>query len=354
MAQIRKEIPSWLINGVNKVFTLLNDVESIDDIFWDGGIYTDFTRVGNVLTFSDAPTYTVFVDYESKPSVLPIDTTLTFWDVKSTIWRRLWQKSTSVNFSSEVLQDEINALMESIYRGRVVDLTTKQLYRAGRLSFLESYHAFRISGQPIVTAEVNIGDTNIEMDTTNILWAGYLLIWGDYIKYTSITPTSIEWVSGITMTHNVGDRGIQLYEMPLNYDVMLDIDKVSYTSTIAVYTPLFNKVQYEIIRINGVPLIDIQGLSQGDIVRTHYNQKYTYITDDAVDFPLPDMYGNSVVADIVAGQLGYEKMLPHAVWNLTKWYAKLREMFAFYCVDVKELNQKLRPTPYNKIWRTHR
>ena len=64
MAQIiSNEIPTGLINGVNKSYTALNDVQQITDVIMDGAEYFDFTVNGNVITLSDAPTLSIHIDY---------------------------------------------------------------------------------------------------------------------------------------------------------------------------------------------------------------------------------------------------------------------------------------------------
>ena len=63
MAVIRKEVPTWTIDGVNKVFTLLNTPKYIDDIFMDWAIYTTYSLVGKVITLIDAPETSIYVDY---------------------------------------------------------------------------------------------------------------------------------------------------------------------------------------------------------------------------------------------------------------------------------------------------
>lgn len=60
---IQKEVPTGLINGVNKVYTLANTPTQVADVYVDGAIYTTFTDASGTLTLVDAPTTTIYVDY---------------------------------------------------------------------------------------------------------------------------------------------------------------------------------------------------------------------------------------------------------------------------------------------------
>lgn len=72
MAYFSKEVPAGVVDGVNKVYTLANGVQQIDDVFVDGAIYLGvITVVGAVITLADAPTATIYVDYWSSAPVPP-------------------------------------------------------------------------------------------------------------------------------------------------------------------------------------------------------------------------------------------------------------------------------------------
>ena len=56
------------------MFTTAYNIAQIDDVFVDGAVYTAFTYVGNVITLTDAPTVSIYVDYYDSPPLLPTDT----------------------------------------------------------------------------------------------------------------------------------------------------------------------------------------------------------------------------------------------------------------------------------------
>lgn len=69
----------------------------------DGVIYTTFSLTGNVLTLSDAPTLSLFVDYSTGSTFIPETNDVTLGDIKTKIWNLLGETSSSTTFSSDVL-----------------------------------------------------------------------------------------------------------------------------------------------------------------------------------------------------------------------------------------------------------
>jgi hypothetical protein len=75
--EIKKEIPLGAINGVNKTFTLSNEIGVVDDVFMDGAVYVGFSVSGNQITLSDAPTLSLYVDYSTTTVPIFTDSTAT-------------------------------------------------------------------------------------------------------------------------------------------------------------------------------------------------------------------------------------------------------------------------------------
>ena len=356
MAFISKETPSWVIDWINTTFTFLNDIDYITSLYVDWAIYIDFIRDGaNRVILTDAPTSTIFADYYTADTILPIETNTKLWDVKTKIWRLLWQRNTSTNFDSDTLNEEINDFMQGLWRGKVKNPITKQYLRTGSLYFQENYYSFRISKDWVTTAPVSVWDTAISMVADFMPQSGWVMLWGDYIQYTSRTATSIEGVSGITTSHNEWVVVKPMYALPENYDMLIEMDQVDYQYSWVSYTPidLDGRVSFDIVRVWSVPILEIKGLAYDTIIRTKYIVKYVDMTDDTEDFKLPDRYGTSAIATIIAWELAYDKMLPQAERLMNKGYEKLLEMIDFYTRKVKN-KTKIRPKPYSKIWRTSR
>ena len=71
---IYNEIPVGAIDWVNKIFTLANDIGSIEEIYLGWAAYRDFTFVGNVITLVDAPLVgmAIGVDYFTAELETPV------------------------------------------------------------------------------------------------------------------------------------------------------------------------------------------------------------------------------------------------------------------------------------------
>jgi len=63
---VSNETPSWAVNWSNMVFTSLNPISKIDEIYVDWAIYLNYTLEWadvSKITLSDAPTVSIYLDY---------------------------------------------------------------------------------------------------------------------------------------------------------------------------------------------------------------------------------------------------------------------------------------------------
>ena len=353
--KIYKEVPSGAINWVNKVFTFLNNVSQIDDLWVDNVIYTSFVVSWNQVTLTDAPTLSIYADYLTAWSEVPVTTDITFWDIKSKVWALLWQKPTSINFSTDIVWDEINTQSLEVWRGRVVNiLSPQQIIRAGDLWFQEWKFTTRIKAGWIATELVNVWDTEISTETANLNPTWFVLLWGDIIQYTGITSTQLTWVSGITTEHYVWDKIIQVYPVPANFETMMKMEKVITSSDWIYYSeiPLNTwRVSYQIMRVWSDVYLKIDWLSNNDEIRITYTKKYEDLVDDTDITPFPDKYWINVIAYLVAGNLAYDKGMPTSERLLNRAYGNLRTMYQYYTNETKVIKQKIMPKHYSfKVW----
>ena len=348
--KIYKENPSGAIDWVNKVFTFLNNIEQIDDLWVDNVIYTSFVVNGNQVTLTDAPTLSIYADYLTAGSEIPVSTDITFWDIKSKVWTLLWQKPTSVNFSNTIVWDEINTQSLEVWRGRVINVLNQQIIRAWDLWFQNWKFTTRIKAGWIATNVVNIWDTEIWTNTANLYPAWYVLIGWDIINYTAISSTQIEWVSGITTNHYVWDKITQLYPVPANFETMIGIEIVTNQNGWVRYTPVpLNNgvVSYQILRVWSNVYLKIDWLQNNTEVRISYTKKYEDLSEDSQICPFPDKYGINVIAYLVAWVLAYDKGLPMWERLLNRAYSNLRTMYQYYTNETKVIKQKLMPKHYS-------
>jgi len=351
MSFISKEIPTWTIDWVNKVFTLLNTPDYIDDIFMDGAIYVSFTVLWNQITLTDAPTVSLYVDYEDSTAPVNPQTDLIWGDVKEQIWVNLWQTSSSTVFSNSILDAEMNSLVSDIYRGRVQNPLTQKIYRAGALNFIDWFTRFRYIESTILTAALTMWDTVAEMSTVWLLDAWVVLIGWDIITYTSKTDTQIEWISWQTINHLAADRVLPLYLMPEAMDKPTKVEFiVKSTDNTKVELELDNTTSfdkyYQILKEWTNTYIKVVWLDDTEVVEIEYIKKHTNITDDATTFPIPDMYWLSVVANILSWKLWYGKWIPNSEQQLMIWFTTLQSFYQYYTNEINIIKQSLRAKSY--------
>jgi len=349
MASIRKETPTWTINWVNKVFTLLNTPDFIDDIFFDWAIYTTFTIVGKILTLVDAPTVSLFVDYESTTDEVVIDSTVTFWDIKNKVWNLLGQKSTSTNFSDGIVWSKINSVARRVLKGRVKNLLDKnQIFRAGKLWFTEGKLNVRIQDWGKLNTELEVWDIVALMDTTNVLTSWFVEIWGDIISYSGKIITELQGTLWQTVTHLVAERVNQLYEMPTAMDKPSEVFKIVDWRRFDI--PLRNdnnqSCYYEVLRSWTQILLKIAWLDQDDLVEVNYQSKFTNMWVNTDINPLPEDYWEEVLGYIAAWELAFGKKLPVNQEILIMGYWNLQNMYQDYTNTTQVIKQSIRPQHY--------
>lgn len=352
MTIIRKEIPVWDIDWVNKTFLLNDTPEFIDDLWIDWAIYTAFSFTWNQITLTDAPDLSIMVDYVTANTTIPVTTTKTLWQILTKIWDLTWQTSKSTNFSRPILVDEINETLRQVLRGRVSSiLSPGKIYRAWELWFLEWRTNVRVKWGWIATEILNIWDTELKTDTNDLLESWYVEIGWDILAYTWKTDTELVWVTGQTIKHYVWEKITQLYVMPAEMEkpkLVNYINKNSTTNKIPV--PLFTWYEaksYNVIKTWTVTLLEIAGFEADDIIEVNYNKVFNDLSEDTDICPIPDDYWTSVIARLVAWAIAYDKEMPQAERVLNRWYWNLQNMFQYFTNKKIVIKQKLKPTPYS-------
>lgn len=150
--------------------------------------------------------------------------------------------------------------------------------------------------------------------------------------------------------HLVGDNFIQLYTLPADFETVIGLRKVvSYSNGTNYYDIPLNDgtIHFEILRTGTTTLIKINSLSNADLVEVKYTKKLNELTDDTDICSFPDTYGLTVIATIVAGEMGYVKSLPNSDRVLNLGYTNLKAMYQYFTNETKVIKQKLISKPYN-------
>jgi len=357
MSFVSKEIPSWVINWVNKVFTLLNAPTQIDDVFVDWVIYTDISLSWNILTLTDAPTVSIFVDYTYGATPIVVTSSITFGDIKTKVWNLLGQRNTSTIFSDPIVGDAINMEIKRVISGRVTSkLDPNRIYRCGKLWFMEWEFPIRIMAGSTLTADFAIWDTTLTCATENLLTAWYVQIGGDTFTYTNKSSTQLLWVTGGTISHLETEAIVQLYDTPIAMDKPSSVQLIirwQYAKKFDL--PLDNgdnyQTYYQIVRTGTKQLLKIVWVEHDSIVEVKYQKIVNNMTDDSDICILPDDYGITVIAYLVAGQFAFEKGMPNAQPILLSGYSALQNMYQNFTNETVITKQKLTPKSYSNFRR---
>lgn len=355
---IPNEIPSGDINGTNTVFTFLNDIDYITTLVYDGAEYTNFVVdpvIRNQVTLVDAPISAIYADYYVLQSTVEVSTDCTFWDIKSEVWSLLGQRSTTGNFSDNVISRKINEVSSEVWKWKVVNkLNPRQMYRAGKMYFRDDFTNVRIKWGSTLTVPLNLWETEATMDPSNLYTSWYIELWWDIINYTGVSATQILWVSGQIVDHLVNEKAIQIYEMPLNMDKPWKVELIQKWDNInKLPIPQFDEQQnqtsyYQIIRTtDNKMLLKIVWPRSDDLVKVSYPRKYVKMNLNTDICPFPDDYGTSVIALLVAGVLWYNKGIPNSQQHLNDGYTALQTMYWDFNDEVLIIKQSISPKAYN-------
>lgn len=119
---IYNETLTWTVDGVNKVFTSLQQIDQVESIRIWGAEYSDFSFSGNTVTLSDAPTVVLGppeMDY-FVAWVTPVTPswTHTFLDVINYYYEKVGQDSTSEQFPLSLVKSEIQSNIDYVNNDR--------------------------------------------------------------------------------------------------------------------------------------------------------------------------------------------------------------------------------------------
>jgi len=109
---IYDEVLIWELDWVNKVFYSIYPIDKIDELRVWGISYSNFSFNGRCVTLAAAPSIVLglpHIDYYRKDaSVNTIDSWVTLSELRSSIYTRLWQTVTSLQYPKELADEYIS------------------------------------------------------------------------------------------------------------------------------------------------------------------------------------------------------------------------------------------------------
>lgn len=345
--RIFKEELDWIIDWNNKEFKTREKLIEMEDLWVDWAIYTYYTIDWNLITLEHAPTSSIYADYTTVGTTLSVPSDVTLWDIKTEVWRLLWQRPTSINFNKTVLGQKINSIIEQVWNWKIVNvLDPKEVIIASNMSFQEWSRNYKISNNASLAKRLKIGDTEAFLNANNFSYKGYVLIGSEIFEYAKRDYDWLKWIWVGDSEHYEGEKVEELYALPFDFWLISKLTKLAWDREVEIPFKEGN-TSYEILNTkNWQNVLKINNLPADSEIKVYYIKKCPTLIEDTDFCPFPSYYWISVIATLTAWILAYESSLPMAESLLKIAYPNIREMYNYLWEQVRITKQKLRPNTY--------
>lgn len=188
---VYNQILAGTVDGVNKVFTSPQPIDAIEDMRLGGVSYSDFsfTQGSTTVTLTDAPTtgtgapYVDFFVYGVTP--VPVGTTVTFKDVRDSLYLKIGHESTSEQFPVALVDEALNEASRVLNNGRL------------NPKLKLSSFSFNPTGDILVSEwdgmKLEVGTIPTGTPATGAIIVSY----ASPVPYTGVTSTAFTGLSGM-------------------------------------------------------------------------------------------------------------------------------------------------------------
>ena len=365
MAQlIINEIPVGDIDGINKVYTLANDIQAITDLLVDGAEYTGYTFSWTTITLNDAPTASILSDYISWNTTSGTFYWTTLGDIKTEVYLLMNQSSDSSTYDADTrVQTKINTVIQDVCKGEYRSILSDEVFKAWDLRFLRGKQAVKRYDNVTLTAELLTTDIELSCDTTNLTDSWSVVINGNVIHYTGKTATELTGVTNIQMDQDSWEYLRQVFQVETEafkafvlfwiasksefWPDMIEIpydDNRNQQSMDRYYTILTDETSTDL-------WLDIRGFTGTEKFWLEYYKGLSDYTSDWDTIAIPDPYWKSVIASMVAGELLWEsEQTDESTRKLQLAYSKLITFYNTYNTMVKERRKSIKFKWPNTNW----
>ena len=345
------EIPQWAINGVNKVFTVSNDIVSIEDLIIDGADYRGFVVLNKTITLQDAPTASITVDYYYWTTSNEASGTETLWSIRERVYDILTEYSDSTTYSSGIVDDYINEIESEVCSWFVVDITdpNRRWQSCDSLTFMDTYIFEVLPKTTTISWNHAAGSTTVSVRSTTWYkpkWS--ILINEMVVTYTSKTDTQFVWCVWFENSAKNNSVVVPLIELPTNYQSIVDVrDSVNRQDIPKLDRSLDRKdASWYIVHqdLDHNSHIEVQWLIW-DIKVTISVQAYN-LSEDRDNSNIPGRHSLKIIPYLVAGWLLREKE-EEKKWKLVlmKWYSSVKSLYVTYWRKNKGNTRKIQKKP---------
>lgn len=252
--------------------------------------------------------------------------------ITDAIYTEMGIKSDSTIFDRDkVVIPKLQNILNNIAKGKITSILDKtQTFDVPLIEELSRSIFFYNPVFVSLSADANIGDVVLNLDTTNYLSAGTVCINENLITYTGKTSTQLTGVSGIQMKHLGGDTVAQVFERPTNlyknYKLIDVKNQEPEISFIDDRNPKFGIFWTMKIASDGSTYYIY--CNQQDInCKLSYYKTAEILSDDTTPCEYNDDFINGTIVPLCAGELLVEKYSDDPVLGsrgkgtLTKAYA---------------------------------
>lgn len=266
---IYNETLGWVIDGINKTFTTLNNISKIEEVYLGWAAYRDisFTVGTNVITFADAPPIGAAqptVDYFDE-TVVPVapSSAVTFGDIIDDTFEKIGAKRTSNVYLENQIQRQINKGFKRIknikaYKDHILQYTFNKANDQEAIGF--SATTVTTVNEDFVPASgaILIGDTSFATYSTYAsgvfgATAWYTYSSGDRVSVGYKLPSGVKRPSEVILDRVVlsyKDNREFVVSSNYNYTIFQDVNGDEF-----IFLPF--KADEAIVTVKYVPEFDI-------------------------------------------------------------------------------------------------
>lgn len=288
--------------------------------------------------------------------------TTTQWDIQNLVFPLMAESSNNTTYTSNGrITFKINDVVSRICSGYFPSALDPKApaFKCLDMPFLRDTQAFEYIAPIVSTADAEVGDITIDMDTSTLDTAWYLIAQGVIIWYTGKTSTSITGVTWVISKFKAGTIFTKCFLVNANFDRSYRLFYQYNSEFMPVMEVQREDDRYEREKIQsfmiahddttGKQFIVIRWFSNWDRFLLKYYKLITPMVDDADICVIPDEYCLSVVANIVAWELLMESQTEDQEYinKLVLWYNSLLWMYTRFTTQEVDMDKMYKLKPYN-------
>lgn len=204
----------WEVDWINKLFYSIYPIDKIDELRVGNIAYSNFTVNWRAITLSSAPSVLLWaprIDYYRKDATINIiDSWVTLSELRSSIYIRIGQTVTSLQYPKELADEYISEWVNRI--GKMKQDRKKR--------WILSFHkAYDWTIRWISWTSIDVGTTSKYLPTKGIAIVG---TW-DVVYYESKTSSSITSISDLELNNLEWDKIQYGYRLPRNINKVSEV-----------------------------------------------------------------------------------------------------------------------------------